>query len=140
MDAFGEQIPSFNVNGSDKIKTIAGGFITVLFYMIILMYGVLKCSHLMTKHGPNISTFFRENEMSGKSIKLNERNFKMALTIEDYNAPRRQKNDPRYVKWLFMMHYKINGVSTQSKLSYHKCTDEELNEFYPVQRESEAIL
>ena len=78
--------------------------------------------------------------MSGEIVNLKKRNFKMALSIEDYNAPRRQKNDPRYVKWLFMMHYKINGVSDQRKLSYHKCTDEEYNQFYPVQRESEAIL
>ena len=49
--------------------------------------------------------------MSGEIVNLKKRNFKMALSIEDYNAPRRQKNDPRYVKWLFMMHYKINGVS-----------------------------
>ena len=37
---------------------------------------------------------------SGEGINLKERNVRLAFTIEDVFGTKKQKNDPRYVKWL----------------------------------------
>ena len=33
----------------------------------------------------------------------------MAVTVENFNSPKKQKNDPRYVKWIFRMYGKREG-------------------------------
>ena len=77
--------------------------------MTVVMYGALKFSHLMTKHNPNISTYFIENEMSGIALNLNEKNYRIAFTVESYLSPKKQKRDPRYIKYLFRLYGKRNG-------------------------------
>ena len=81
-------------------------------------------------------SYLKDNSYSlnGESINLSERNFRIAVTIEDYFAPKKLKNDERYVKWIFRLYGKTNGIFYQHMLSYHKCTDEDYNEFYPVQK------
>ena len=54
----------------------------------------------MTKHNPQMSEFFRDLDPDA-SIDLKERKVKIAFSVEDYYEPRRFKNDPKYVKWLF---------------------------------------
>ena len=48
------------------------------------MYASLKLTHLMDKHNPVMSSFYKENYFeSGEGIDLQERNVKFAFTIED---------------------------------------------------------
>lgn len=63
----------------------------------------------MTKHSPNISTYFIENEMSGVTLNLNERNFRIAFTVEPYLGTKKQTSDPRYVKYLFRLYGNHKG-------------------------------
>ena len=72
--------------------------------MVVFMYSTVKFSYLITKHGPNISTYYREDDMSGVTLNLNDHKFRFAFTVEDYFSPIAQKNDPRYVKYLFRMY------------------------------------
>ena len=65
------------------------------------MYSTIKFSHLITKHNPNISTYFNEDDMSEIAVNLNENKFKFAVTIENFHGEIKQKNDPKYVKYLF---------------------------------------
>ena len=109
MDAFGQKLPTFNIKGSDKINTITGGFFSIILYMVVFMYSTIKLSHLISKHGPNISTYYKEDEMSGVPISLKDINYRFAVTIESYLSPRYQKNDPRYVKYLFRMYGRKKG-------------------------------
>ena len=44
-----------------------------------------------------------EDVMAGVVTNLNERNFRFALTIESYYEPVLQKNDSRYVKYIFQI-------------------------------------
>ena len=82
MDAFGEKLPSFNIKGSDKVGTIAGGVLSIVLYMTVLNYSIIKFSHLATKHNPNISSYIIEDGMSNVALNLNERKFKLAFTVE----------------------------------------------------------
>ena len=65
------------------------------------MYATIKCSHLLTKHNPNISTYLKVDEMQETPVSLNENKFRIALTIENFIGVKEQKNDPRYVKYIF---------------------------------------
>ena len=47
--------------------------------------------------------------MTGVSVNLNERNYKFAFTVESFLNPKKQKRDPRYVKYLFRMYGQKNG-------------------------------
>ena len=48
--------------------------------------------------------------MSGIPLNLNERNFRIAFTVESYLTPYKQKRDPRFVKYMFRLSGKRNGV------------------------------
>ena len=76
-------------------------------------------------------SYLKEDSMSGIPLNLNERNFRVAFTVESYLSPE-SKNDPKYVKYLVNLHGRRNGVAYRRVLSYHKCTNEEYDEFYPV--------
>lgn len=104
------------------------------------MYGALKFSDLITKPNPYISSYFKDNEMNGKPLNLNEHNFRIAFSVESYLSPFKQKSDSKYVKYIFRMFGKRNGKDFQRVLNYHKCTDEDYAEFYPVKKQSESIL
>ena len=140
LDAFGEKLPTFNIKGSDRVNTIAGGVLSIVLYMTVFMYSMIKLGHLVTKHNPNISTFYKDNEMYGISLNLNERKFRFAFTVESYRQPKEQKNDPRYVKYLVRYYGKRKGKEFQRILPYHKCTEDDYKEFYPVKKESSVFL
>ena len=89
-----------------------GGVATILVGVVCLMYAGFKFSHLITRHKPIMFTYLKDNDysLSGEMVNLSERNFKLAITIEDFFDPIAQKNDPRYVKWIFRMYGKRQGV------------------------------
>ena len=65
-------------------------------------------------------------------IYYNEMNFRMAFSVEGY-WDKERKNDERYVKWMARWWFTTDeGVKSQIFLDLHDCTEEELNEFYPV--------
>ena len=55
----------------------------------------------------------------------------MAFTFEGENDFMR-KDDPRYVKVLARLWTKTNGVKTERILNFHKCTQDDYNEFFPI--------
>ena len=109
MDAFSQSLPSFNIKGKDKVSTIVGGFFTLILFLTVLMYAALKFSDIITQPNPIINTHFSDDRMDDKIIDLNKKNFRAAFTVESYLDPRKQKNDPRYVKYLFRIYGKKEG-------------------------------
>ena len=75
-----------------------------------------------------------ENNMEGVVTNLNEKKFRFALTVESYYEPIMMKNDPRYVKYIFQFYGKRKGEYFSRFLPFHKCTDEDYNEFNPVKK------
>ena len=84
MDNFGKPLPNFNIKGKDRTTSIIGGFISLVLYCLVLMYSLLKFSHLMIKKGPTVSSYFKEDNIEELAVNLNETNFKIAFTIESY--------------------------------------------------------
>ena len=70
--------------------------------------------------------------MSGIPVNLNERNYRIAFTVESYLDPKMHKRDPRFVKYLFRLIGKRNGLDYDKVLTYHNCTEADYKEFYPV--------
>ena len=108
--------------------------------MVLFMYSTLKFTHLASKHNPNISSFDKVDHYNDQFINLNARNFRIAITFEDYLSPIKQKSDSRYVKYLFRIYGKRKGIEFQKILPYHVCTDEDYDEFYPTKKQSLLLL
>lgn len=104
MDAFGQSLPAFILKGRKKVQTRLGGVTTILIVTVVLMYAGLKFTHLISKHNPVMSSYFKEDYYSsGETVDLSQKNFRMGISVESYLAPIQQKNDPRYVKWQFRL-------------------------------------
>ena len=91
LDVFGQSLPTFILKGKDKVQTRVGGVFTILAFLIVLMYAILKFSHLMARHKPTMFSYLKDNDYSlnGVEIDLSERKFRIAVTIEDFFAPRK---------------------------------------------------
>ena len=96
------------------------------------MFANLKFMHLMTKHNPQMSEFFRDLDPETR-VDLQESKMRIAFTLEDYYEPRRLKNDPKYVKWIFLKTTQVAGETIKTSLPIHKCTDEDYEDFYPTE-------
>ena len=84
IDIFGSQLPSFNLKGNERVNSIVGGFFTLMLILIISTYATIKFSNLITKPGPIINSYDNENSMAGVTVNLNEKNYRMAFTVESY--------------------------------------------------------
>ena len=76
-------------------------------------------------YGPNDQLYF------------NDINFKFAFSAEGY-WDEEMKNDKRYVKWM-ARHWFTNeaGETKNELLGTHKCTKDDLSDFYPVSKQSQ---
>ena len=121
LDIFSENLPTFILKGKEKVQTRVGGVATILIGLVILMYAGLTFSHLITRHKPEMFTYYKDNvySLNSEKINLSARNFKIALTVEDYFPPKAMKNDLRYVKWIFRIVGKRDGVWYENILDYH---------------------
>ena len=48
------------------------------------MYGTLKFSYIISKVKPAIGSYYKEGEMAGVPLNLNERNFRVAFSVESF--------------------------------------------------------
>ena len=65
-------------------------------------------------------SFLKENEMSGIYLNLNDKNYRIAFTIESNIGPPKQKRDPRFVKYLFRLFGKRNGKYYEKVFKFSK--------------------
>ena len=81
-------MPSFNIKGQDSVKTRTGGVLTLVISATVLLYAVVKFTHLHTKHNPLFSSYLVDlNEK--ETLNLSEEpDFRFAISIENYMAPR----------------------------------------------------
>ena len=52
VDAFAGEIPSFNLKGEVKVKTLVGGLCTLATIALILTYATMKAVHLTERRNP----------------------------------------------------------------------------------------
>ena len=61
LDIFGENLPTFILKGKDKVQTRAGGVVTIIIFIVILMFAGYKFIHLKEKRDPVMSQYYKEN-------------------------------------------------------------------------------
>ena len=57
FDLFGEPVPSFNVKGEDTVKTKVGAFVSMMIFVTVVYYGLLKSIQLEARGNPSIATY-----------------------------------------------------------------------------------
>ena len=140
FDAFGEPVPGFNVKGQNTVTSRTGGMITLLISSVVILYAAVKFIHLYTRHNPLLSSYYQD-VTANEILNLSEqKEFKIAFSIEDYNEPKKQKNNPEYVKLLLRLLEKKDGVWSDRELGTHTCTDQDYAQFYPIQEQQAVFL
>ena len=90
----------------------------------MLNYAGMKFVHLISRHNPESSSYFKERS-EDEILNLNESKYRIAFSIEDYNTPKRFKNDPKFVRW----HFRLYGLKEREPFSitlpHHVCTKED---------------
>ena len=86
IDVFSEPIPNFNIRGKTKLTSWPGGFMTICVATIVLMYATVRFEHMISKINPNINDYLVDLEV-GQDANLNEYNFRIAFSVEDFFAP-----------------------------------------------------
>ena len=81
---------------------------------------------------PNInSILIPDNFDSSHTVDFHDVGFKLAFSVEQFNAPYQARDDPSYVSWNVRLKSGIKGVTTITPLKYHKCTDADYDSFSP---------
>ena len=125
FDAFGEPVPGFNVKGQNTVTSRTGGMITLLISIVVILYAAVKFIHLYTRHNPLLGSYYQDVP-NDEILNLSEqKEFKIAFSVENYYEPKKMKNSPEYVKWLFRLVTKKDGVYSDRELGTHICTDQD---------------
>ena len=127
-----------NLNGDEEVKTVLGGLFSLFVIIILVFYGSLKFSQMVTRAQPQVNdTILPSHLENSETLNLNEINFKFAFTINNFQTGV-TKDDPHYVKWIARLWIKKDGVESERILKHHVCTENELKEFQPVSKKSDG--
>ena len=56
VDMFGAPVPNFNMRGRAEVKTSCGACISMVIFILTLLFGMLKLQHLVVRKNPSIVT------------------------------------------------------------------------------------
>ena len=104
------------------------------------MYTALKSLHLTTRYNADVAELLEKNHFTDAELfNIHDENWRIAFTLEDYLTSK-MKMDPRYVKFYVRTVGKKDGVPTQRAIPFHRCTNDDLAEFDPVEQTSNDLL
>ena len=104
------------------------------------MFGLTKFTHLWEKYNPDISVVTEEYAYTADDkFNMKDRNFKFAFTVEDY-LTNEMKDDPSYVKYLVSLSSYKDNKWNDKQLTFHRCTDDDYDSFYQIDKSSEVLL
>ena len=115
VDIFGAKVPTFNIQGSSKVNSNAGGLLTLLLFFLSIGFAARRLENLLLNRVSYVTTYNDDEafEELGASVNLLDNDFAVAFGIDDWQDGIR--NDPRYVKWIAVehirqdsKHYRIN--------------------------------
>ena len=113
-----------------------GGVISTLIITLVLIYASIKLNQLIIRNNPNINeTHIPDHYTIEDRINLDDIGFRMAWSVEG-NLDKKNKDDPKYVKWIVRLLGKENGTWYEKILPHHKCTEEDFAYFSEVEPKS----
>ena len=127
LDLFGRPLPTFNIKGHEKVKTWPGVLLTILMFCTVITLSCLLGIRLYNGTNPIIS----EHTESGVLPRDFQYNFtQMAFGVYDSNFT--SKDNFNFVEFRAVLVRSIQGVQQEKELAIHKCSEEDLEKFYPV--------
>ena len=107
-----------------------------------MAYATIKLIQLYEGSNPVISELYEQNYFSKNAqLNLNKINWRVAFTVEG-QFDQERKDDPRFTK--FLVRRKVSNPQESYEedrfLSYHRCTDHDYAQFYPVSPDSKALF
>ena len=136
FDIFGKPLPLFNLKGEVTVHTLAGGVLTFIIIVVVLIYSTIKMMHLFDRHNPQISQVLQRSVYDfNERLSFNEIKFRIAFSVEGYIS-RERKDDPKYVKYLVRIFGKTKGKEYEKIIPFHDCTEADWAEFPPTSKSS----
>ena len=102
FDLFAESIPSFHIEGHNKIGTSVGCVLSGLLATLVLGFTCIRGRYLVTGDRPNISSFTAQDERNGHDVvDLSDYQFKVAFSINFLQGDHEihGADDPDFVEW-----------------------------------------
>ena len=86
VDFFQRPIPSFNIQGRDSVPSLAGGILSFLVLIILIIYALLKFVNLIDRANVNL-TSFAERSVIPPDEKLNfqDAGLQFAFGVEGFH-------------------------------------------------------
>ena len=128
---FGAPLPSFNVEGDEKVKTTIGALVSFSIISLTFLFALLKFQHMSEFRNPSITTFEEEIEASiENNFSLQSEGFMIAFGMNSY-IDGKVKNDERYVKWIARYEVvDLEGNSTWRYFPVRKCDVADYDKLY----------
>lgn len=102
-------MPAFNYKGEETIKTTLGAAISMLIFVVVLAYSMLKMTLLLERSDPIIAKYTQDAFFSvDDPLDFRSMNNKIAFAFQSYMS-KEFKDDPRYVKWFVRLYGRRNG-------------------------------
>ena len=140
LDIFGKEMPHFNLEGEGKVNTAVGGFLSGCILALAFAYASIKLIHLWNKDNPIVSEISLPDHFdSFDKFNMKEINKPVAFAVEGY-FDNLGRYDTRYVKTMVRLYSIKDGLRTSRDVSYHKCKDEDMTLFYPIQPKSKDLF
>ena len=82
----------------------------------VLLFASNKLAHLVGRNNPLMSQW--HVDILDQKLNMNQERFRFAISIEDFQPPRKQKNSKSYVQWVFRLWSKSKEHGVESSFSY----------------------
>ena len=126
-DLFGERV-QLNVNGDSAINSIFGSVVSQIIYVTVLGFFLYRMQVMVTYGATKVTQNVLNDAVSHDfSFDFDENNFKIAVGVKTTGgAVLDDYAEIMYRNWF--------GYWTDEsrQLTSHKCTDEDIAEFYPL--------
>lgn len=104
FDMFGAPVPTFNMNGDERVSSHAGGCVSLLIFAVTTSFAIMKLADMLQRQNPAVTQFVQQDAFSADEVyDLRENNFRMAFGIEHIFTGN-SLDDQRYVRWVAHYH------------------------------------
>ena len=140
VDMFGAPVPTFKIQGEEKVRTHFGGLISLLIFYVTTWFALLKLQHLLSKYNPQVNIFTEHDAFDESDVwdGNDEDDFMMAFAVVDFYTGE-VKNNSTFVKWVGKYIDAVDGKKTYSETPLRKCNEQDFAKFYDPINSSKAI-
>ena len=126
-DMFGQRV-ELNVNGESSINSTFGAILSIIIYTTVLAFAMYRFYVMVTHSDTKVNQNVLADAISKDFIfDFDENNFKIAVGVKTDNGT--------VLDDYAGIYFQIDGPPNFTKpvqLASHRCTDEDIAEFYPL--------